>query len=433
MFLVAGNRSLPPPPASDESIGMIRHSARLVVHSTPMRTLVRAILFVLAISLAPALAYAALININTADVTLLDTLSGIGPTKAAAIVDYRDANGPFDRVEDIQNVSGIGPSTFADIAPFITVGDASASSTSATVESTTTATTAAPSGGSGGSASTYVSPPSLQSYSLDIGKDRKALLNVPVYLKATVKGRGGASAAPTVTWSFGDGGSASGLAVSKLYRYPGAYLVVARAGDEADIVEASAVVTVTAATVRITSISGEGVTLANEGGSRLDLSGWYLTVRTGSFRFPSGTMLLPASNVLFPWAVVGLSIAYEAMLEYPDGIVAMQYVPSEPVAPAAATSTTAGHVPDSPQPETEVGGLHGLQKVEVAFSRTNAETLTPKTSASKNASLFAVAGAAALQAQQPSEPEAAEVRRGWLRSPWLFGLVSMLLPWIARS
>ena len=398
-----------------------------------MHSLARAIPFVLIVSLAPALAYAALININTADVTLLDTLPGIGPTKATAIVDYRDANGPFVRIEDIQNVSGIGPSTFADIEPLITVGDAGASTTSATGASTTTATTTAPSSDSGGSTGTYVPPPSMQSYSLDIGKDRSVLLNVPVYFRATVKGRGGAPAAPAVTWSFGDGGSASGLAVSKLYRYPGTYLVVARAGDGADIVEASAVVTVAAAAVRITGISGEGTTLANEGGSRLDLSGWYLMVRTGSFRFPPGTMLLPASSVLFPWAVVGLPVAYEATLAYPDGIVAMRYVPPEPVAPAVATSTAAGHVPDSPQPETEVGGLHVLQTVEVALSSTNAETLTSKPLVPEAASVLANAGAATPQTQKLSEPEVAEVRRGWLHSSWLLGLVSMLLPWIARS
>lgn len=63
----------------------------------------------------------ALVNINTADVTLLDTLPGIGPSKAAAIVDYRTANGPFARVEDIDNVKGIGPTILAEIKTLITV------------------------------------------------------------------------------------------------------------------------------------------------------------------------------------------------------------------------------------------------------------------------------------------------------------------------
>jgi len=64
-----------------------------------------------------------LVNINTADVTELDTLPGIGPAKAAAIIAYREANGPFSTIEDIMNVSGIGETTFANIRDFITVGD----------------------------------------------------------------------------------------------------------------------------------------------------------------------------------------------------------------------------------------------------------------------------------------------------------------------
>jgi competence protein ComEA len=77
---------------------------------------------VLAAVLLPALAYAASVNINTADVTQLDTLPGIGPSKAAAIIDYRTRNGPFSAIEDIQKVSGIGPVTFANLKDSITVG-----------------------------------------------------------------------------------------------------------------------------------------------------------------------------------------------------------------------------------------------------------------------------------------------------------------------
>jgi len=62
-----------------------------------------------------------LININTATLEELDTLPGIGPVKAQAIIDYRDANGPFAIIEDIMNVSGIGQATFDNIKDFITV------------------------------------------------------------------------------------------------------------------------------------------------------------------------------------------------------------------------------------------------------------------------------------------------------------------------
>jgi competence protein ComEA len=51
------------------------------------------------------------VNINTADQTALESLPGIGPALAQRIIDYREANGPFASVEDIQNVSGVGPAT----------------------------------------------------------------------------------------------------------------------------------------------------------------------------------------------------------------------------------------------------------------------------------------------------------------------------------
>lgn len=61
------------------------------------------------------------ISINHATVAELDTLPGIGPTKAQEIVDYRTAHGPFKRLEDIQNVKGIGPKTYEDLKPLITL------------------------------------------------------------------------------------------------------------------------------------------------------------------------------------------------------------------------------------------------------------------------------------------------------------------------
>lgn len=61
-----------------------------------------------------------LININTASREELDTLPGIGPTIAQRIIDYREENGPFQTIEDIVNVSGIGPATFENIKDLIT-------------------------------------------------------------------------------------------------------------------------------------------------------------------------------------------------------------------------------------------------------------------------------------------------------------------------
>jgi competence protein ComEA len=63
-----------------------------------------------------------LININIAGLAELDSLPGIGPVIAQNIIDYRIMNGPFISIEDIQKVSGIGPSKYEAIKDLITVG-----------------------------------------------------------------------------------------------------------------------------------------------------------------------------------------------------------------------------------------------------------------------------------------------------------------------
>ena len=62
-----------------------------------------------------------LININSASATELEALSGIGEVLAATIVEYRDQNGPFASVEDLMDVSGIGPATLEEIRDQVTV------------------------------------------------------------------------------------------------------------------------------------------------------------------------------------------------------------------------------------------------------------------------------------------------------------------------
>jgi len=63
-----------------------------------------------------------LVNINTATADELDTLPGIGPTTAQKIIDYRTQHGPFSQIEQVMDVSGIGPATFDRIKDLITTG-----------------------------------------------------------------------------------------------------------------------------------------------------------------------------------------------------------------------------------------------------------------------------------------------------------------------
>lgn len=61
------------------------------------------------------------ININTASAEELQQLSGIGPSLSERIVDYRESNGRFSQIEDLQNVSGIGETRFANLKDKICV------------------------------------------------------------------------------------------------------------------------------------------------------------------------------------------------------------------------------------------------------------------------------------------------------------------------
>ena len=72
---------------------------------------------------ATAVSCGGLLDLNAASSAQLDTLPGIGPVRASDIVVYREQNSPFASVEQITEVSGIGPATFEKIRELITVCD----------------------------------------------------------------------------------------------------------------------------------------------------------------------------------------------------------------------------------------------------------------------------------------------------------------------
>lgn len=65
---------------------------------------------------------AAPININTATVAQLDSLPGIGTRTAQAIVEHRQKNGGFKKIEELMTIKGIGEKSFLKIKPLVTVG-----------------------------------------------------------------------------------------------------------------------------------------------------------------------------------------------------------------------------------------------------------------------------------------------------------------------
>ena len=69
----------------------------------------------------PAATAAAPVNLNTATAEQLATIPGVGPKMAERIIDYRQKNGGFKKIEDLMNVSGVGEKSFLKMKPLITV------------------------------------------------------------------------------------------------------------------------------------------------------------------------------------------------------------------------------------------------------------------------------------------------------------------------
>ena len=63
------------------------------------------------------------IDLNRAEVWLLEAVPGIGESRAQAIIDYRERNGPFSNIRELTKVEGIGPATYERIKDLITVAD----------------------------------------------------------------------------------------------------------------------------------------------------------------------------------------------------------------------------------------------------------------------------------------------------------------------
>ena len=70
---------------------------------------------------AKASATAGIVNINTASAADLEALPGIGAKTAARIIEYRQKNGPFKKIEELMNVRGVGEKNFLKLKPQITV------------------------------------------------------------------------------------------------------------------------------------------------------------------------------------------------------------------------------------------------------------------------------------------------------------------------
>jgi len=363
----------------------------------------------------PAFAHAALININTADKVTLMSLEGIGDTLASRIIAYRKANGPFKAIEElVPNIERLYQSEFDKIKSYITVGDTSVSDVSNATSNETASSTVSDS--SKDDTTTYTPPPAA--LSIIVSGNEDAFLEVPLSLAARVTAKSGApDASAQVVWSFGDGSSTTGNTVEKTYHYTGTYLVVATASDGSATARDELTVTVRPAQVRVLPVSGDGITIVNDANERLDLSGWRLTTDMGSFRIPTGMILLPKASVLLPFAVTNLPISFEAALQYPDGVI--------------ATRTTLAAATAAPvQPSLDAVSYEQVQAVEPAISTSVSGATHEKTAVNAPAPVSnkeTGAGAVSTTAENGTAAVGNSSAAGIFKSPWTLSFLGMVM------
>jgi len=385
-----------------------------------------ACLLALAILLPAFVQATTLININTADLTALESLPHIGQTLAQRIIDYRTQNGPFTSIQGLQKVSGIGSgSNYADIALLITVGDAdvpdsgtdqtaSSTPTSTPSDSTSTSTVqdAIAHSSSVGPAE-YLPIPTLR---IITGGARTISAGADTAFTATVyDSKGNKRDDAFVTWSFGDGMKRTGASVFHAYYDPGEYIVVVHAttSDGGDMLVEN-IVTVKDASIKIASVSARGIALTNNSSRTLDLSLWRLSAGGKEFKIPTDTQILSGRTILFPSQIIQLPISNTASLLYPSGEVAATY-------PA---NTASSQMNASMQPSPAIVGYKQTQTIEPIIStKTNIQKNDEAVLAPAAATELAAAGAALPDSPKTSPQTGAT---GIFKSSWTLGFIGVV-------
>ena len=296
------------------------------------------------VSVQPVLAK---VNINTAPSSELQSLHGIGDTYADRIIDYRDANNSFDTLAEIKQVDGIGPATFEDIKPNITLGTNSTKKQTDDTDqeddnpddsSNPTATSSSQNdgdddtteeeGAGGGGGSTSLARESEMSLSMQVSP-QTALAGSPVRFTARGIIDDHESHAAKYEWNFGDGARAYGDEMSHTYHHEGTYTVVLKAKTLEQTKRVMRTITVHEPTVVIDEIEtgGDGsVVLKNTLDERVDLSDWRVTSGGETFEVPPMTYLAGGGSIAFSAETIHFDVARSGVaLISPDGDRVDQY------------------------------------------------------------------------------------------------------------
>ncbi len=248
--------------------------------------------------------FAALVNINTADIAELDTLDGIGPAYAQRIIDYRNQNGPFVKIEDIKNVSGIKEDIFSKIKDYITVGSVSGEAALAPSQSSVH----------------YSAEPVSEAeeiepeFILNAGRDRIGAVGSPIEFR--VETNYSYSRQNIFSWNFGDGTQGGGPVLNHVYEYPGEYVVVLTAPVGKREMISRVNVKIIDPKLSVKSATPERIEVANNSEYEVNLFGRTLVFGEKAFAFPRDTIIRPGRNISFSSRVTGLTPnnIYETMI-----------------------------------------------------------------------------------------------------------------------
>lgn len=334
--------------------------------SGPLGQVLPSFVVVFALFVLPCAVFAAgLVNINTADKAELMTLNGIGEVKSQAIIDYRTQNGPFQKIEDIMNVSGIGPVTFDNIKSSITVD----------VENTTQTPTAGQTQDTAAlpqtSAQTTTGSEPVPPLTAEIIAPASNLAGAGGYFSGRAFGTVGEPVANArYIWNFGDGTTVEGQKVLHTYTYPGTYILILTVASGYSTGRATRTIVVSPAQVELVTENDYSLLVQNNSTQTLDIGFWQLVCPTSSFLIPEQTTIVAGGGVRFAPGVTGVACGTQAELMYPSGTVAATAQASadsplrgQPVAPSeriktslasAGAVTVARAVAPSPQKTGEV-------------------------------------------------------------------------------
>lgn len=201
--------------------------------------------------------------------------------------------------------------------------DSGSSSAASTTAATDTSQSSSSSSQTPAAVSSYVPPPVPEIFA-DGGSDRTVIVGADTEFNGRAYNRQKVVIDHVrFLWNFGDGTSADGPSVLHHYRYPGRYAVVLTIAQDKDSVSDRFVVTAEAAKLAFFANPDGSVTIQNNAGRDIDLSGWLVRSFGRTFALPDDSIVLTGASMRIAHETLNFFAGLETELAYPNGVVAL--------------------------------------------------------------------------------------------------------------